>query len=124
MAKSQHSMPEIDRIVHEPARLAILTVLASCERADFLFLEHATGLTRGNLSVQLARLEDAGLIEVQKTIERKRTLTTASLTDQGSGTLKSYWENMEAWRALAKKPHRKSSKSPHSSPGRLSPARS
>lgn len=124
MTESRHSMPEIDRIVHEPARLAILTVLASCQRADFLFLEHATGLTRGNLSVQLARLEDAGLIEVQKTIERKRTLTTASLTNQGRRTLKSYWENMEAWRAFAKKPAQKPTKSRHPVPRRLSPARS
>jgi DNA-binding transcriptional ArsR family regulator len=95
-------MPEIDRIVHEPARLAILTVLASCERADFLFLERATGLTRGNLSVQLTRLEEAGLIELCKTIERKRTLTTAALTDQGRRTLDSYWKAMEALRAAAK----------------------
>lgn len=116
-------MPEIDRIVHEPARLAILTVLASCERADFLFLEHATGLTRGNLSVQLTRLEDASLIEVQKTIVRKRTWTTAALTDQGRGALTSYWENMEAMRAAAAKNlERKPAKSARSVPGRIAPS--
>ena len=54
-------MPELDRLVHEPGRLAILTVLSSVQDADFLFIQRATGLTKGNLSSHLARLEDAGL---------------------------------------------------------------
>jgi DNA-binding transcriptional ArsR family regulator len=94
-------MPEIDRVVHEPARLAILTVLSSCEEADFLFLERATKLSRGNLSVQLTRLEDAGIIEIDKRIEHKRTLTTAKLTDQDRRTLNAYWNSMGAWRTAA-----------------------
>ena len=60
------ALPVPNRMVHEPARLAILTVLSSCQSADFLFLEHVTGLTRGNLSVQLTNLETAGLIEIRK----------------------------------------------------------
>jgi hypothetical protein len=95
-------MPEIDRIVDEPARLAILTVLASCQSADFLFLEPATGPMRGNLSVQLTRLEEAGPVEIWKTIERRRTLTTAALTDRRHRTLDSYWESMEDLQAAAK----------------------
>ena len=68
-------MPEIDRVIHEPARLAIVTVLSSCEEADFLFLERATKLSRGNLSVQLTRLEVLGwVIEIDKRIEHKRRL--------------------------------------------------
>jgi DNA-binding transcriptional ArsR family regulator len=94
-------MPEIDRIVHEPARLAILTVLSTCEEADFLFLERATKLSRGNLSVQLTRLEDADVIEIEKRIEHKRTLTTAKLTDRGRRTLNAYWESMQALRRVA-----------------------
>jgi DNA-binding transcriptional ArsR family regulator len=101
MTEPEFAMPEINRIVHEPARLAILSVLAACEHADFLFLERATGLTRGNLSVQLTRLEDAGLIEIEKTIERKRTLTTVSLARRGRQSLDSYWQTMEALRAHA-----------------------
>jgi DNA-binding transcriptional ArsR family regulator len=96
-------MPEIDRVVHEPARLAILTVLSSCEEADFLFLERATKLSRGNLSVQLTRLEEAGVIEIDKRIEHKRTLTTARLTDRGRRTLKTYWESMNALRTAAER---------------------
>ena len=94
-------MPEIDRVVHEPARLAILTVLSTCGEADFLFLERATKLSRGNLSVQLTRLEEADVIEIEKRIEHKRTLTTAKLTDRGRNTLNAYWENMHALRRVA-----------------------
>ena len=94
-------MPEIDRVIHEPARLAILTVLSSCEEADFLFLERATKLSRGNLSVQLTRLEEANVIEIEKRIEHKRTLTTARLTDRGRRTLNAYWETMNALRTAA-----------------------
>lgn len=100
-AEGRFLMPEIDRVVHEPARLAILTVLAACEEADFLFLERATKLSRGNLSVQLSRLEEACVIEIEKKIEHKRTLTTARLTDQGRRALSSYWESMENLRAAA-----------------------
>jgi DNA-binding PadR family transcriptional regulator len=95
-------MPEIDRVVHEPPRLVILTVLSSCEEADFLFLERATKLSRGNLSVQLTRLEDACVIEIEKKIEHKRTLTTAKLTDRGRRALNAYWESMNALQTAAK----------------------
>jgi DNA-binding transcriptional ArsR family regulator len=103
MHENAFYIPDIDRTIHEPARLAILSVLASCERADFLFLERATGLTRGNLSVQLTRLEESGLVEIWKTIERKRTLTTAALTDLGRTNLNSYWKSMEAYKAAVKR---------------------
>src|SRR6202012_1722026 len=99
---SNFEMPEIDRVVHEPARLAILTVLSSCEEADFLFLERATKLSRGNLSVQLTRLEDAGVVEIDKRIEHKRTLTTAKLTARGRRPLNAYWESMNARRTAAR----------------------
>ncbi len=75
--------PAIDRVVHEPARLAVLSILSGCGAADFLFLENATGLSRGNLSVQLSKLEETGLIKIRKEIVGKKTRTTASLTAQG-----------------------------------------
>jgi DNA-binding transcriptional ArsR family regulator len=99
MTEPGQAFAAIDRLVHEPARLTILSVLAACERADFLFLERATGLTRGNLSVQLSRLEAAGFIDIRKTIQRKRTLTTASLVDRGRSALSNYWQAMEVLRA-------------------------
>jgi DNA-binding transcriptional ArsR family regulator len=90
--------PDIDRVVHEPARLAILSVLGGCGAADFLFLENATGLSRGNLSVQLTKLEEAGLIKVRKEIVKKKTRTTASLTDKGARDISAYWEAMDKLR--------------------------
>jgi DNA-binding transcriptional ArsR family regulator len=84
--------------VHEPARLAILTVLASCESADFTFLENATGLTKGNLSVQLTRLEEASLIRIEKATKRNRTITTAHIVSEGRYQLKLYWRQMEGIR--------------------------
>ena len=101
MAEPTGALPEIDRLIHEPARLMILTVLAACEQADFLFLERATGLSRGNLSVQLGRLEEAGLIRVEKTIQRKRTLTMVALADPGRSALDAYWRAMAALREHA-----------------------
>jgi DNA-binding transcriptional ArsR family regulator len=59
MANLPQQINELDRLVHEPARLAILTVLSSCHEADFVFLQRATGLTNGNLSAHLSKLEDA-----------------------------------------------------------------
>jgi DNA-binding transcriptional ArsR family regulator len=90
--------PEIDRVVHEPARLAILSVLGGCGAADFLFLENATGLSRGNLSVQLTNLEEAGLIKVRKGIVGKKTRTTASLTAKGARDISAYWKSMDKLR--------------------------
>jgi DNA-binding transcriptional ArsR family regulator len=115
--------PEIDRLVHEPARLAILSVLAACERADFLFLERATGLSRGNLSVQLSRLEEAGVIEIEKTIERKRTLTTAALTRGGRGTLDAYWKTMDELRARSQPVDQAAGARPQAEEGRQTEAR-
>jgi len=97
------SMPaelaDLNRTIHEPARLAILTVLSSCATADFTFLQTATGLSKGNLSVQLSRLEEAGFVTIEKTIERKRTLTTVALTKDGRSELDVYWRQMERIRA-------------------------
>ncbi len=84
-----------DKFVHEPARLAILTVLSACKSAEFLFLQRATELTKGNLSVQLSKLEEAGLVEIRKAFEGKKPVTSAVLTAKGSRTLASYWAAMD-----------------------------
>ncbi|HEX4031490.1 MAG TPA: transcriptional regulator [Terracidiphilus sp.] len=87
--------PEVNRIIHEPARLAILTVLSACLSADFNFLQSATGLTKGNLSVQLTRLEEAGLIYIDKTLHSRKMRTTAELSNAGRIELKEYWRTMK-----------------------------
>ncbi len=89
------ALADLNRLVHEPARLAILTVLAHCDSADFAFLEGATGLTKGNLWVQLTRLEEASLIGVEKTQKKNRTITTVRLLPEGRSQLQRYWWRME-----------------------------
>jgi DNA-binding transcriptional ArsR family regulator len=106
-------LADLNRIIHEPARLAILTVLSTCVMADFKYLQTATGLSKGNLSVQLSRLEEAGLIASQRVIERKHTLTTAGLTKTGRSQLALYWDQIERIRAhstrrIASKPEQAS----------------
>lgn len=85
---------QIDRVVHEPARLKILAYLSVVKSADFVFLLSRTGLTYGNLSSHMSKLEDAGYIEVDKEIKDKRPHTMLSLTDQGRSAFDNYRRNM------------------------------
>jgi DNA-binding MarR family transcriptional regulator len=85
---------EIDRLVHEPARLMILAVLYVVESADFTFLLRQTGLTRGNLSSHMTKLEDAGYIEIKKEFVDKIPRTLLRLTDQGREAFQAYRKDM------------------------------
>lgn len=87
--------PAIDRLIHEPARLLILAHLYVVESADFLFLERQTGLTRGNLSSHLGKLEDAGYVEIKKEFVDKIPRTFLSLTASGREAFNSYRNNMK-----------------------------
>jgi len=88
-------LANFDRIVHEPARLAILTALAACQKADFVFLRNITGLTKGNLSSHLTKLEEANLIEIEKVFEDKQPVTYLSLTREGRDVLRAYWKRFD-----------------------------
>jgi DNA-binding transcriptional ArsR family regulator len=99
MTDLSEKLPAPNRLVHEPARLAILTVLSACDSADFLFLEQVTGLSKGNLSVQLTNLEAVGLVEIRKELVGKRTHTMVTLTNLGRDEIQSYWEKMDELRA-------------------------
>jgi DNA-binding transcriptional ArsR family regulator len=85
----------LDKIIHEPARLAILTALSSCISADFTFLQRLTGLTQGNLSGHLLKLEEAKLIEINKKIVKKRPNTTIKLTPLGKTSIERHWKQLE-----------------------------
>jgi len=111
-------MPSPNRLVHEPARLAILTVLSSCASADFVFLQGVTGLSKGNLSVQLTNLETAGLVVITKEIIDKKMRTTVRLTDRGGSEIADYWRTMDAIRASMKGERRRRAPA---NPGRLLP---
>jgi DNA-binding transcriptional ArsR family regulator len=94
-------LANLDRRVHDPARLAILTALSACERADFLFLQRITGLTKGNLSSHLSKLEEARLVEIEKRFVEKKTQTLVRLSDAGRQTIEGYWQEMEELRESA-----------------------
>jgi len=96
-AASHFPVPtEIDRLIHEPARLLILANLHVVESADFTFLMNRTGLTWGNLSSHLNKLETAGYIVVEKTYLGKRPYTLLSLSDNGRGAFDTYRGQMQA----------------------------
>src|SRR3954451_25156598 len=97
--------PELDRLIHEPGRLAILTVLASVRDADFLFLLRATGLTKGNLSSHLAKLEDAGLVTIEKRFIRKKPNTNVALTATGRDRIDRHWKQLDQLRQRAQVVH-------------------
>ena len=93
----------LDRLIHEPGRLAILTVLSSVTDADFVFLLRATGLTKGNLSSHLSKLEDAGLVAIEKRFVRKKPNTKVALTAEGRRRIAAHWEQLERLRTLSEK---------------------
>ncbi len=83
-------LAEVDRLIHEPSRMAIMAVLFGVEKADFKFLLSMTGLTRGNLSAHTAKLEEAGYLAVKKGYLGKRPHTDYSLTGKGRAAFKAY----------------------------------
>lgn len=93
--KNISALAGIDRIIHEPARLSILTYLYVIEGADFLFLERQTGLTRGNLSSHLSKLEKAGYVKINKEFIEKIPHTLIMLTDKGRQAFRTYKENLK-----------------------------
>ncbi len=95
MGEDLRSVTELDRLIHEPARLLIVTILASVASADFLFLQRETGLTKGNLSSHLAKLEEAGYVKIEKTFKGKLSLTVCKLTAAGKKALTQYRQQLQ-----------------------------
>lgn len=87
----------IDRLIHEPARLLIMGNLRVVESADFTFLMKRTGLTWGNLSSHLSKLEDGGYISVEKTYLGKRPYTLLSLSEAGRDAFDTYSNQMRSF---------------------------
>lgn len=88
-------LADIDRMIHEPARLMILALLYVVESGDFTFLIRQTGLTWGNLSSHMSKLEAAGYIQVEKTFKSKKPNTMLRLTDEGRAAFREYVQNMK-----------------------------
>ncbi len=93
--KSLKSLGEIDRLIHEPARLMIIAYLYVIESADFLFIMRQTGLTKGNLSSHLSKLEAAGYIDIKKEFVHKIPRTFLSLSKNGRKAFEAYQKKME-----------------------------
>jgi DNA-binding MarR family transcriptional regulator len=94
----------LDRLIHEPGRLAILTVLSSVQAADFVFLQRTTGLTKGNLSSHLTKLEEAGLITIEKRFVGKKPNTNVTLTPIGKQRIARHWDQLERLKNLSQTP--------------------
>ena len=94
MTEAFHNLSGLDRVIHEPSRLLLVALLSSVESADFLFLLKESRLTRGNLTVHLSRLEEAGYIQVEKTIRGKVPHTEYQLTPQGRSAFDQYRKNL------------------------------
>ena len=101
MAKLGPKELTLDRLIHEPGRLAILTLLSSVKAADFVFLQRTTGLTKGNLSSHLTKLEEAGLVKIEKKFVLKKPNTNVALTSVGRKRISDHWEQLERLRNLA-----------------------
>ena len=101
MPEIRDELADIDRLIHEPARLALLTTLSACSSADFLFLQRLIGLTPGNLSSHLARLESAGLVWIEKEIQAKRPHTRIGLTPAGRTAIDRHWQQLDNLRRHA-----------------------
>ena len=89
------AITEIDRLVHQPARLSILALLYVVESASFVYVVRQTGLTRGNLSSHMSTLEEAGYVEVKKEFVDRIPRTLLSLTPQGREAFQAYRQRMK-----------------------------
>ena len=94
-SKTPEPIANIDRLIHEPSRLTIMAHLYVVESADFLFLIRQTGMTWGNLSVHISKLEAAGYLDVRKEFLGKKPHTVVSLTNSGRVAFDSYRESMK-----------------------------
>jgi DNA-binding MarR family transcriptional regulator len=96
MNQQIRNLSELDRVIHEPGRLMIVALLSAVEKADFLYLLHETEMNKGTLSSHLARLEEAGYVEVTKTFRGKIPQTLLQLTPAGRKTFEEYRRQLKS----------------------------
>ena len=95
MPKNPSNLKNIDRLIHEPTRLMIMTQLYVVESADFLFLQNQLQMTPGNLSSHLSKLEEAGYVEIIKEFIERKPHTALTLTEKGRDAFNEYRKNMK-----------------------------
>lgn len=96
MNEKLRAIAELDRVIHEPGRLMIVALLSAIKECDFLYLQHETGLNKGNLSSHLARLEEAGYVQIEKTYRGKVPQTLLRLTKEGRAAFEEYRQKLKA----------------------------
>jgi DNA-binding transcriptional ArsR family regulator len=114
MNEQLRAIARLDRVIHEPGRMMIVALLAAVEECDFLYLLRETELNKGNLSSHLAKLDEAGYVEIEKTYRGKVPLTLLRLTAAGRAAFESYRKKLnvalvQQLQVLAEKPGRKKS---------------
>ncbi len=88
------TVDDIDKLIHEPARLLVIAYLYVVESADFIFLRSQTGLTWGNLSSHISKLENAGYVTVTKEFVERKPHTMLQLTSAGRKAFETYRQRM------------------------------
>ena len=96
MSASVQNMSGLDRVIHEPARLMLVALLSAVESADFLYLLKESDLSKGNLSVHLSKLEEAGYVEAEKTFRGKMPHTEYHLTSKGKSAFEQYRKSLSS----------------------------
>jgi DNA-binding transcriptional ArsR family regulator len=96
MKPDVRSIAELDRVIHEPGRLMIVALLSAVEEADFLYLQHETGLNKGTLSSHLAKLEECGYVKITKMFQGKMPRTVLRLTEAGERAFTAYRKKLKA----------------------------
>jgi len=94
---------ELDPLLHSQVRLAIMSVLLGVKTAEFSFLLEATKTTKGNLSFQLNKLNEAGYIEIRKTSKGNYPLTICSITDKGIDAYEAYVNSISDYFSASKR---------------------
>ena len=101
MSSPFEEMSALDRLIHEPARLAILTALSACRACDFLYLQSLTLLSKGNLSNHLQKLHEGGLVNIEKGFNGRVPRTLVKLTPRGRAGIDRHWKRLEELRSRA-----------------------
>jgi len=112
MSKNPSNLKNIDRLIHEPTRLMIMTQLYVVESADFLFLQNQLQLTPGNLSAHLSKLEEADYVEIVKEFIERKPHTALKLTKKGRHAFQEYQQNLKQVFSDFPKKSRKDTRTP------------
>ena len=90
-----NKLTDIDPLVHAPARLMVMTYLYVVDSLDFVYLKRVTGLSWGNLSTHLTKLEEAGYVRMKKSFQDKKPKTMIQLTKKGRKAFRTYKDEMQ-----------------------------